>query len=281
MIVCLPPWTSDLIIPVVDSCPYLNLSSDVYEDGQSYYLVLDLAHGGEVFYDLVEHGPYTQAQAAGLVLQLATTLEFLHSKIKMVHGDLKPENLLLKHKNREYNDLALIDFGCSVALDEEREVGGENSLHCSGTFAYWPPERFRNDATATPAMDMWSVGVILFIFLTGKHPFDPDGICTDEELHQNILNMKATPRIAPLALTMQNNDDAWASAQDLINRLLEVDPNQRLTAKELMQHPWVQQQQHMINVNSPSSPPLGHANNDEETLSVSSAVVLSTATTVI
>ncbi|KAL7577266.1 hypothetical protein ACA910_002013 [Epithemia clementina (nom. ined.)] len=203
---------------------------DIYEDDQYYYLVLDLAYGGEVYDDLIQHGPYTQAQAAGLIYQLASALSFLHSKIKMVHADLKPENLLLKHKNWNYNDLSLIDFGCAVPVESEEganvnEKSVQNPLHYSGTTAYWPPERFQAGATPTPAMDMWSVGVILFILLTNKHPFDPEGLLTDDELHDNICNAKTAPKIAPHTVTMQTSDGAWNGVQDLLNRLMAVDPN--------------------------------------------------------
>ena len=208
--------------------------------------MLDLAHGGEVYEDLIQRGPYAPELTARFIFQLASALHFLHSDIKMVHADLKPENLLLKYKSGNHNDLSLIDFGCAVAMDAQDVGRGEdcehwrNPLHYSGTTAYWPPERFQPRTTPTPAMDMWSVGVILFIFLTNKHPFDPDGVLTDDEVHDRICSCQSPPRLASY-LNGSMEPGEIDAVQDVIDGLLAVNPKERMTAGQLMEHPWIQQ----------------------------------------
>jgi len=156
--------------------------------------------------------------------------------VGVVHNDLKPENLLLSTKNRLDGTIKMIDFGCAVVQDLEDEHGNIRPLKSAtstGTTAYWPPERFQRDAIASPAMDMWSVGVILYIMLTGVHPFDVKGESTDAEIEQHI---KADPR-PPLDLELVGH--LSDSAVDLISKLMEKDPKKRLTAYQMLHHPWV------------------------------------------
>lgn len=138
---------------------------------------------------LIENGAYSEADAARLMHEVASAMAFLHG-VGVVHADLKPENLLLSTKNRLDGTIKLIDFGCAVLEDVEspdsdpsHDFGvAHRKASSTGTTAYWPPERFQEGSYATPAMDMWSVGVILYIMLTGCHPYDLKGVSTDEEV---------------------------------------------------------------------------------------------------
>lgn len=107
------------------------------------------------------------------------------------------------------------------------------SASSTGTTAYWPRERFESGTVATSAMDMWSVGVILYIMLTGVHPFDPKSTRTDEEIENQIKEDPQPPMDHELVGHLSD------SAIDLIKRLMEVDPKKRITAYEMLQHPWV------------------------------------------
>lgn len=146
---------------------------DMYEDHNYYYLILDLVSGGEMFEHLVKNGAYSEADAARLVHEIASALAFMHG-VGVIHSDLKPENLLLSTKNRLDGTIKIIDFGSAVVYEDYLEEGtttttlssssnAQQKASSTGTTAYWPPERFatKGDLPATPAMDMWSVGVIL------------------------------------------------------------------------------------------------------------------------
>jgi CRP-like cAMP-binding protein len=139
----------------------------------------------------------------------------------------------------------MIDFGAAVVqdnLDELEDYGifgargrkvKVKSAASTGTTAYWPPERFKKGIIATPAMDMWSLGVVLYIMLTGVHPFDVQGISTDKEIEQRIRQDPRPPLHDSIVGHLSD------SAIDLIVRLMEPDPKKRITAYQMLQHPWV------------------------------------------
>jgi serine/threonine protein kinase len=230
---------TDALLRIYDNGGHPNISGlrDMYEDHTHFYLILDLVSGGEMFEHLINYGAYSEADAARLMHEVASALAFLHG-VGVVHADLKPENLLLCSKNRFDGTIKMIDFGCAVveqAADDE-ELGGikiKEGVVSTGTTAYWPPERFEKGQIPDAPMDMWSVGVILYIMLTGVHPFDVKGISTDDEIEKHIRSAKSPP------LDPKYTSHLSDSAIDLIKRLMEVDPKKRLTAYEMVHHPWV------------------------------------------
>lgn len=193
-----------------------------------------------MFEHLINYGAYSEADAARLMYEIASALAFLHG-IGVVHADLKPENLLLSTKNRLDGTIKMIDFGCAVVHADEDERGffgnrkhqKAKSANSTGTTAYWAPERFKKGQVCDSAMDMYSVGVILYIMLTGVHPFDIKGVSTDEEIEQRIRKDPRPPLDEDLVGHLSK------SAIDLICKLMEKDPSKRMTAYEMLQHPWV------------------------------------------
>jgi len=247
--------------------PSISGLRDMYEDYDHYYLVMDLVSGGEMFDHLIEFGAYSEADAARLMREVASALAFLHG-VGVSHADLKPENLLLCDRRRHNGTIKMIDFGCAVVTqdnyhddDLEDEVyedvemrpksrkrwlglGSSTSAEDStkkredeqttGTTAYWPPERFHDTrATPDPAADMWAVGIILFIMLTGVHPFDLTGIAPDSEIEDQIKRDPAPP------ITPELTSHLSPSAIDLLRRTFAPDPNDRCTAEEMLNHPWI------------------------------------------
>ncbi|KAL3917541.1 MAG: hypothetical protein SGILL_004665, partial [Bacillariaceae sp.] len=234
---------------IYDNGGHPNISGlrDMYEDYSYYYLVMDLISGGELFDHLSHDGAYSEADAARLIFEIASALSFLHG-VGVVHMDLKPENLMLCSRNRRGGTIKLIDFGCAmvnekspdgvdltddysseIQMDIRRQPTPEN-----GTTGYWSPERFAKDKPLEPGVDIWAVGVILYIMLMGFHPFDINCDRSDEDVAAAI---RANP-VPPM-------DDYFVghisdSAKDLIKRLMEQDPKKRITAYELLHHPWVQ-----------------------------------------
>ena len=159
-----------------------------------------------------------------------------------MYADLKPENVMLR-KTRGDAVIKLIDFGCSEVLShpEEEDTGvrlpsSRTLTHEEGaTTAYCPPEAFHSDDVAIdPSVDMWALGVIVYMMLVGRHPFDLDCDATDEEIGRRIEEQRQPPlKDCPHAGNLS------PSAHDLISKLMEPDPKKRMTAHDMLHHPWV------------------------------------------
>ncbi|XP_009600930.1 CBL-interacting serine/threonine-protein kinase 7-like [Nicotiana tomentosiformis] len=181
------------------------------------YLVMELAHGGELFTKLNRRGGrFSESTARFYFHQLASALHFCHQN-GVAHRDIKPQNLLLD----EDGHLKISDFGLS-ALPEQLRNG---LLHTAcGTPAYTAPEVVYRKGYDGAKADAWSCGVILYVFLAGSLPFDDS----------NLPNMyKAIHR-------REFKFPDWVSkpARRVINRLLDPNPDTRYSIEELMKTPW-------------------------------------------
>lgn len=142
------------------------------EDDGYYYLILDLVVGGELFDHLVSQGAYSEADAARLVREVASALAYLHGAGPgMIHGDLKPENIMLSSSNPSDAVIKLIDFGCAVVLPDNSAISRSNEndneawdddsgpIRLTGrTLAYSPPEILnQSQTTLDPSADMWAL----------------------------------------------------------------------------------------------------------------------------
>jgi serine/threonine protein kinase len=217
-----------------------------YEDLTHFYLVMDLITGGELFDHLSNDGAYSEADAARLVFEIASALAFMHG-VGVIHGDIKPENLMLCSRKRRGGTIKIIDFGCAITqpvghydaagaiTDNDESISSDNleGPAETGTTGYWPPERFRGHKL-TPNVDTWALGIILYIMLMGFHPFDVDCDRSDEEVAAAIQKNPLPPMDEMYVGHLSE------SAKDLIRRLMESDPDKRMTAYELMHHEWVQ-----------------------------------------
>jgi len=176
------------LLAIHDSGGHPNVAGllDMYEDRKFFYMVLDLVSGGEMFEHLIRNGAYSEHSASRLFRQAASALYFLHG-LGIIHADLKPENLMLSSWREGDENVKIVDFGCAI-LDTETASALTKD---AGTTAYWPPEAFEKEGVSKE-MDMWSMGVILFIMLTGHHPFDLNGTNTDAEI-ENIIRKNPHP----------------------------------------------------------------------------------------
>jgi serine/threonine protein kinase len=211
-----------------------------FDEGDYFYLVLDLVSGGEMFDHLVKQGAYSEADAARLVREVAGALAFIHG-LDTVHADLKPENIMLSTESSTDAVVKLVDFGCAqvTADDSCFSVGAEGAGHRSAgkTPAYCPPEGLdesRAKPVLEPSYDMWSLGVILYIMLTGLHPYDLTGNATDDEIEAAVVSNKPPPlKNSPITAHLSD------SAIDIIGKLMCKDETKRITAQEMLEHPWV------------------------------------------
>ncbi|KAF2070104.1 hypothetical protein CYY_008578 [Polysphondylium violaceum] len=185
---------------------------EVFETESEILLVLELVTGGELFDKIVEREAYTEEDASQLVNTVTKVIQYLHSK-DIVHCDLKPENLLYS----DHSDNAVIKL-CDFGLSQKCPQGNQlRSL--VGTLTYMAPEISNCTGYGKP-VDMWSLGVIIYILLCGFPPFD-----------------ESTGYY--LEFPSPEWDNISDSAKNLIKSLLVTDPSKRLTAEQTLKHHWV------------------------------------------
>ena len=193
----------------------------------SYILITEYCEGGELF-DQVKN-QLSETQIAVIFRQLLSGLAYLHSN-NIVHRDLKLENILIneieksKTTGEDLFNIKIIDFGTARIFDKNRKPQS-----IVGSSYYIAPEVLRQKYNKE--CDLWSVGVILYMFIVGHAPFDG---CDDEEITNNIQKG-----------VYKKNDRRWIKAskevKDLIQKLLTYKPSQRLTAIQALEHPWFKQ----------------------------------------
>nr|GEU84130.1 calcium-dependent protein kinase 1-like [Tanacetum cinerariifolium] len=192
-----------------------------YEDAIAVHVVMELCAGGELFDRIIQVGHYTEKKASELTRTIVGVVETCHS-LGVMHRDLKPENFLLVDK-KEDSLLKTIDFGLSVFFKP-----GESFNDVVGSPYYVAPEVLRK--RYGPEADVWSAGVIVYILLSGVPPFWAE---TEQGIFEQVLQGD-----------LDFSSDPWPSisegAKDLVRRMLVRDPKRRLTAHEVLCHPWVQ-----------------------------------------
>ena len=199
----------------LSGCPGVIHLLDVYEepDKPCTHLVMELVTGGELFDYIVKCSSYSEKSASDYVRQLCQTVEYLHSK-NIVHRDLKPENMLFEDPSAQV--LKLCDFGLADTLKDEFDF----LTLAVGTKSYMAPEVSSNMGYGKP-VDMYSIGVILYILLCGYLPIDPDN---------GIYVLEFPP-------------SEWSGisfeVKLLIKKLLDDSPAARPTATQVLKHPWV------------------------------------------
>lgn len=199
---------------------------EVFETDEAIALVMELVTGGELFYKIVEKGNYSEKDAADIVRQMLTGTEYLHSQ-GIAHRDLKPENLLCSSDDTgKYSPFRVViaDFGLSKVFDNE------NPLETScGTPDYVAPEVITAEGAYDKSVDIWSAGVITYVLLCGFSPFLSS---TQTGLFEKIIK-------AEYDFPSPEWDNISETAKDFIRHLLVKDPKNRYTAKQCLEHPWL------------------------------------------
>jgi calcium-dependent protein kinase len=155
--------------------------------------------------------------------QLFSAVTYLHSK-QVVHRDLKPENILLSSRSdQERPHLTIIDFETAALMDIQHQLSGS-----FGTVYYMAPEVL--DGRYDEKCDLWSLGVIMYILLTGKPPFDGQ---TERHIARSVKQ-------AVYSLEGPEWEYVSSEAKDLIQKLLMKNPKVRISAREAVLHPWIQ-----------------------------------------
>lgn len=194
---------------------------EIFEDQLHYYVSVEYCDGGELFKRLAQLKMFSEEQAAKIMLQILSAVAYCHER-SVIHRDLKPENILLE-ENDEKLFIKVADFGSSCILDSKKKLSG-----CFGSAYYIAPEVLSDEYNEK--CDIWSCGIILFIMLTGRAPYRG----------KNQNNIVRAIKLKPFQPTEENCAGISTQALDLLKKMLDIHPNSRITAKEALEHEWIQ-----------------------------------------
>ncbi|XP_077467606.1 serine/threonine-protein kinase DCLK1-like isoform X2 [Stigmatopora argus] len=201
--------------------PNIVLLIEEMDTGNEIHLVMELVKGGDLFDAITSSTKYTERDASCMLFNLASAVKYLHA-LNIVHRDIKPENLLVFQHADGSKSLKLGDFGLATV------VNGFLYTVC-GTPTYVAPEIVAEKGYGLK-VDVWAAGVITYILLCGFPPFDCG---EDQEVElKEILK-------AELNFPAPHWDNVSPSAKALIAGMLRVDVEERLSAAQVLEHPWV------------------------------------------
>ncbi|KAF4103538.1 SNF-related serine/threonine-protein kinase isoform X1 [Onychostoma macrolepis] len=191
---------------------------EVIDTQTKLYLILELGDGGDMFDYIMKHEEgLNEELAKKYFAQIVHAISYCH-RLHVVHRDLKPENVVFFEKQ---GLVKLTDFGFSNKF----QPGKKLTTSC-GSLAYSAPEILLGDEYDAPAVDIWSLGVILFMLVCGQPPFQE---ANDSETLTMIMDCKYT-----VPAHVSN------ACKDLINRMLQRDPKRRASLEEIESHAWLQ-----------------------------------------
>jgi serine/threonine protein kinase len=196
--------------------PHIIKLYQVMETKNMIYLVSEYASQGEIFDYIARYGRMTEEQARTKFWQILSAVEYCHNR-NIVHRDLKAENLLLDSNN----NIKIADFGFSNYYT----AGGLLSTWC-GSPPYAAPEVFEGKKYTGPEIDIWSLGVVLYVLVCGALPFDG---CSLQALRDRVLSGRF--RI-PYFMS--------SDCESLIRKMLVLEPNKRYSIAQIKKHRWMQ-----------------------------------------
>ncbi|CAG9329287.1 unnamed protein product [Blepharisma stoltei] len=208
-------WNELNIILELDH-PGIEKVYDIMITNDKIYFVLEYLKGDSLFTRILDHG-INEQQASNYIGEILKIMQFYHSK-GIVHKSIRPENIVFESKSRDAL-LKLKDFGESSRIFD--------SPYRLEFFHYMSPEMLKGDYSHA-ASDIWSLGVILFVMMTGKHPFPSDtpAILT-QKINKGLL-------LSDSFFSIYSND-----LKDFLTKILTIEHSRRITASEALKHPWI------------------------------------------
>ncbi|XP_057166881.1 ribosomal protein S6 kinase alpha-2 isoform X3 [Ursus arctos] len=206
--------------------PNIITLKDVYDDGKFVYLVMELMRGGELLDRILRQRCFSEREASDVLCTITKTMDYLHSQ-GVVHRDLKPSNILYMDESGDPESIRICDFGFA------KQLRAENGLLMTPCYTanFVAPEVLKRQGYDA-ACDIWSLGTLLYTMLAGFTPFANGPDDTPEEILARIGSGK-------YALSGGNWDSISDAAKDVVSKMLHVDPHQRLTAVQVLKHPWI------------------------------------------
>jgi serine/threonine protein kinase KIN1/2 len=202
---------------------------DVYRTNYHWYMLFEFVNGGQMLDYIISHGRLKEKNARKFARQIASALDYCHRN-SIVHRDLKIENILIS----KTGDIKIIDFGLSNLFSPRDHL----KTFC-GSLYFAAPELLQAKQYTGPEVDIWSFGVVLYVLVCGKVPFDDQSM---PQLHAKIK--KGHAEYPPWLTAGTYNPPTTRLANDLecknlIGRMLVTDPRQRATLQEIMNHSWM------------------------------------------
>ncbi|KAM6969027.1 ribosomal protein S6 kinase alpha-1 isoform 4-T4 [Tautogolabrus adspersus] len=222
--------------------PNIITLKDVYDNNKQVFLVTELMRGGELLDRILKQKSFSEREASAVLHTITKTVDYLHSQ-GVVHRDLKPSNILYVDDSGNPDSIRICDFGFAKQL---RANNGLLMTPCY-TANFVAPEVLKRQGY-DEGCDIWSLGVLLYTMLAGFTPFANGPEDTPNEILNRIGN-------GHFSLTGGNWDPVSDSAKDLVSKMLHVDPHQRLTAQQVLKHPWIVQRDKLPNNQLPHHDP--------------------------
>jgi|Transcript_52561 calcium-dependent protein kinase len=193
-----------------------------FEDHRNIYLVMELSTGGELFDRIIDAGHFTEVQAACVMQHMFRAIFYMHEN-HICHRDLKPENFLFASKDPiEKCALKVIDFGLACKFSADQVLTTK-----AGTPYYVAPQVLAGKYDQSS--DLWSLGVIMYVVLCGYPPFYGE---TDADVLAKV-------RLGNFSFNAADWKNISEDAKNLIRMLLKMNPKDRYTAEQALNHVWV------------------------------------------
>jgi len=193
---------------------------NVFESRREIFIVMQLVKGGDLYGRVSKKKRFNEYTSRNIVKTLLKTTKYLH-EMGIVHRDLKPENIMVVSEDQD-DDIQIADFGLSKFTKPDELM----ELPC-GTLAYVAPEVLRRDGYGKE-VDTWSIGVIMYVLLRGRLPFD--GVKKSDIIERTL---RGDPSM---------HDKVWDGisfeAKNLLSALLQVDVSERIAIDDALNHPW-------------------------------------------
>lgn len=231
------------IMSKVSQHPNIVKLYDLFEDKERVYIVMEYLRGGELYDKIIKQKVFSEKEASSVILQIANVLSYLH-KNNIVHRDLKPSNILYADNTNDPEMLRVSDFGFAKLL---RHDNGMLMTPCF-TANFVAPEVLKKQGY-DKSCDMWSLGVILYVMLVGKLPFQAQPVPADPAQTQHDPSEEILNKIQNLDIHSLTTGQSWSMISkqgcDLVERLLCKDSSKRITAVEVLHHTWIREREHL------------------------------------
>ncbi|KAI9251247.1 kinase-like domain-containing protein [Sporodiniella umbellata] len=196
--------------------PHIVQLKELHMTASFFYITMEYVEGGQLLHHIVSQGKLDEDDARSFARQIISALDYMHRN-SIVHRDLKIENILL---DKDRKNVKVVDFGLSNLYCPERRL----STYC-GSLYFAAPELLRGEPYRGPEIDVWSLGVVIYVMVTGVVPFDDLSL---SGLHNKIKSalVNYPEHLSP-------------PCQDMLQRILVADPHRRMILADVIRHPWM------------------------------------------